>query len=170
MIRIHAHDTDAEKRLAHARSLCVTDEAAHQQVLDERLAWMPDRDRIESALASVNGTATTHTITAWGEVRDLARTAEAECVSLLGSPRHARGARYSVVSGDSVSNDYAQKWRYRAATRVVMVRRVGDWYLVSAERVEIGQKGGGARLILTPQQDEIAVALLRRRYRVERAS
>jgi hypothetical protein len=122
---------------------------------------------IEDALKAVNGRAETHAYTEFYEVERLAEMAECE-LSALDLPKADRaGARWTETSGDKVPNACGKKWHGRNATRVVLERRSAGWYLLSAQKVQIGQSGSGAgRLALTQKQADEAARRLRARFDV----
>ena len=121
---------------------------------------------ILAALQAVNGGATTHAFTTYGEIEGLARCAEMELQRLQLAPRDRVGASYTCVSGAAVANAYKYA---RTGTRVILHRRIAGWYLVEIERTPIFAQGGGRpRLTLTGEQHAVAVKRRRERYVVLR--
>ena len=122
---------------------------------------------IVDCLKEANGRAHDHAYTSETELFYLAEHAEKE-LERLGLPKAMRtGATYHETSGDSVSNSYARKCFSRAATSVSLERRSTGWFLISAGRTDIYQKGGGeGRLRLTLAQSDEAVRRFRSQYSV----
>lgn len=121
---------------------------------------------IEAALAAVNGRATAHACTDYGEVLWASMMAAKEAEDIMGTKRGTVGAVAVYVSGDAVTNAYAHKAFSRPATRLTLERRPSGWFLVHVEKADIRQSGGGLSLTLTAEQDAEAVRRLRERYNV----
>jgi hypothetical protein len=123
-------------------------------------------DDIAAALKAANGRATAHTFTEFGEISRRADGAE-KALDALGIPKADRaGARYVAQSGSTLPNAYKFK---TTATVVTLLRRPSAWYLESASTYDLYPKSTpGARLELTPEQDAIAVAYLRRGYTIRK--
>lgn len=116
---------------------------------------------VDAALAAVNDRARDHTYTDARDIFALAADAERRLES-LGIPRHHRtGAVYVSTSGGPVPNAYKYS---RRATSVTLKRRASGWTIASITRTEIYKKGGRAALILTQDQDALAVKKLRSTY------
>lgn len=136
---------------------------------------------IEAALAAVNGCATAHTFTTFGEIEALAARAERE-LEYFGIAKTLRtGAAYDAVSGGAASKLY---YPTRIVTLVQMLRKASGWYLVCAVAMWLcGYRGVGGLMIaaeksgwsvcgyrgkkgltLTKEQDERAVSVLREKY------
>ena len=119
---------------------------------------------IESALHAVNGHAREWTFTTYAEIEAMANVEERrlECRWI---PKSARaGARLFARSGQTVANAYKST---RIATLVTLERRSSGWYLTRVAKTMIFPNQGGRRDVwLTPAQDAIAVAGLRREYSV----
>ena len=121
--------------------------------------------RIAKMLLGANDLAIAHTYST-EDVFRLALDAEGKLRRFGLSKKDMRGAEVSAVSSENVSNSYARKGWRRAATRVLLVRRSTGWFIVRADRIDVGQTGGGVRFILTSKQDAIAMAEFRRGYGV----
>lgn len=121
-----------------------------------------NKDKIESALKAVNGTAYAHAYTSADEVLQLVSAAEKQLAKLLPKKSWA-GATWAETSGAPVAKAYSRKaFSPRAATRVVLLRGSSAWYLVSATKTSVGESGGGAgRLSLTAEQTAEAVERFR---------
>jgi hypothetical protein len=124
-------------------------------------------DAIEAALKAVNGRTETWAYTAFIEIENLSKTAEAH-LEALGLPKAQRaGARWVETSGCAVANSCAKNGSSRAATRVTLERRAIGWFLLYACATTISAGGGGkGALILTAKQDAEAVRRLRASYSV----
>ena len=122
---------------------------------------------IEAALSAVNGRATTHTFTSFGEVQNMAAAAE-EKLNALSIPKAVRkGATWSETSGAAVTNAYAKKSSTRAANWVRLERRSADWFLTNVGKTEVYKEGGGpGRLILTKEQAAKAVEVFSNQFTV----
>ena len=117
---------------------------------------------IEAVLAEVNGRAEAHAYTSFSEIESIAKGAEDRLSALGILKKNAKGARWTETSGSAVNNTYAKKCYSRTATKVCLERKSAGWYLVHANKTEIGQQGGGpGRIYLTPTQAEQAVATFR---------
>lgn len=121
-----------------------------------------------AALAAVNGKATEHTWTTFGDIDYLAKVAERQLVDLVGSEKAAVGARYKATSGNKVAKAYKYT---RAGTAIILERRSTGWFLVDAVFVTLYPNTGGARVLtLTPDQDAKAIEVLRSSYLVALAT
>ena len=119
---------------------------------------------IQAELTKINGTAKAHTYDA-DDVLRLSDTFERRLLKLVGTKKHLPGASAFACSGDSVSNAYVNKnYSPRIGTTVACVRGSSAWYLTDVQRSGIRQNGGYETLILTPEQDSLAVMLLRTQY------
>jgi hypothetical protein len=123
-----------------------------------------NRAAIVAILASVNGKATAHTWTTFGDIEYLALVAEKQLLDLVGSQKAAVGARFNATSGGKVANAYKYA---RSGTSVTIERRSTGWFLIEASEATLYADGGGARrLTLTAEQDKRAVELFRAGYSV----
>lgn len=121
-------------------------------------------EAIEFALTAVNGRATAHCYTTFGEIRDEAERAERKLSDLLEAKSKRVGARYISQSGGKVASSYRHS---RAITRVTLKRGAKGWYLEAvAQGLLWPNETGGAYLRLTPAQDCAIVAAVRQRYTV----
>ena len=121
--------------------------------------------QIENWLKEVNGSAAQHTINWYHEVEELAAQAEDKLLDLIGVKKHLKGAKAVATSGGSVAKAYKY---IRKATRIVIVRKSSGWELISVRRDNLyANQVGGAKLLLTKGQDELAVAKLRTQYEVQ---
>lgn len=126
---------------------------------------------IEAALAEVNGRATAHTFTAFGEVQNMAATAETKLGALNIPKTMRKGAAWSETSGTAVTNAYAKKSSTRAAKWVRLERRSADWFLTNVGKTEIYKEGGGpGRLTLTKEQAAKAVEVFSKQFAVAPAA
>ena len=123
---------------------------------------------IQAALDAVRGRATEHTHSGAVEIVAIADTAEKTVIALVGSKKTAIGAKVFDTSGLAVSNAYSRKAYARVATAIEIERRSTAWYLTDIVKTEIGQHGGNRRILLTGEQDALAVAKLRSGYLVRR--
>ena len=123
-----------------------------------------DTDGVRAALAAVNGKAERHAYTLPSEISAVADDAERQ-MARLDVPKAARkGARYVSQSGSLLPKAY--KWT-ATGTTVTLERGASAWFLVDVTACDI--RPGAApfeRLTLTPDQDAVAVAALRKAYRV----
>ena len=119
---------------------------------------------IVAALAAVNGKATAHSFTMFGDIDYLARVAEKQLLDLVGSQKAAVGAAFRATSGSKVANSYKYA---RSGTLVALERRSTGWFLVhAAEQTLYPNTGGARRLVLTQAQDAKAVEVLRSTYTI----
>jgi hypothetical protein len=122
---------------------------------------------IEAVLATVNGRATAHTFTTFGDIRCLAATAESKLNALSIPKAMRKGATWSETSGAAVTNAYAKKSSTRAANWVRLERRSADWFLTNVGKTEIYKEGGGpGRLTLTKDQAAKAVEVFSKQFAV----
>ena len=122
---------------------------------------------IEAALAEVNGRATAHTFTTFGEVQNMAATAETKLGALNIPKTMRKGAVWSETSGAAVTNAYAKKSSTRAANWVRLERRSPEWFLVGMGKTEVYKEGGGpGRLTLTKEQAAKAVEVFSNQFTV----
>ena len=126
-----------------------------------------NRAAIEALLKEVNGKATTHTYTEYGEILYLADRAENAVASLL-LKKDFVGAQWFEISGAHVANAYKYA---RQGTAVTLVRKSGGWHLIEARAAKLFVSGGGkGRLYLTEAQSEAAQKELAKRFTVMRYS
>lgn len=122
-------------------------------------------EAIEFALTAVNGRATAHCYTTFGEIRAEAERAERKLSDLLEARSKHVGARYVSQSGGRVASSYR---RSRVVTRITLKRGAKGWYLEAVKQGLLWpNETGGAYLRLTPAQDCAIVAAIRQRYTVE---
>jgi len=124
-----------------------------------------DLAKIEEALQRVNGQATSHTYNSASDILAIAKEAE-ERLDQLGLPKKDRaGAVAKKASGGKMPKSY--KFR-RAATMVEMTRGSRDWYLTYVLRTKIfpDNRCGHLSMMLTQEQDKIAVESFRENYHV----
>lgn len=126
-----------------------------------------NKTKIEAALAAVNGHASRHAYTEQDEILDLIDRANQKLERLQLPKKDWVGAQISATSGSEVSNAYARQGFRRAATHVVIERFPSGWFLTLVEKAEVWQQGGAENLVLTPEQDAIAVYKLRQGYTVQ---
>jgi len=120
---------------------------------------------IEAALASVNGRASAHAYTTYGEIEGIAEKTEARIVEFVGAKKRVVGAR--VVSCSSTAVPASYSGFRRAATGVTLECRATGWFLTDIIRVDVTQAGGGAdRLFLTRDQADCATARLNSQFRI----
>ncbi|WP_194727299.1 hypothetical protein [Noviherbaspirillum malthae] len=102
------------------------------------------------------------------DVLSAMRRAEAK-LDALGIPKRERSGAsfYQVPAGPSANSySYAQ-----GATAFRIARATTDWYLIDVQRIEVYPKQREREdLTLTPEQDDKAIDVLRRKYLVARAA
>ena len=119
--------------------------------------------KIEAALAGVNGRATTHTYTSYCEIEAVASEAEAKLES-LGLPKSERaGAVVYAESGSTVANSYDYS---RKGTRVRLERNTAGWVLTEINAVTLYKSPRPASLVLTEAQDAKIIEVTRSQYRI----
>ena len=119
-------------------------------------------EKITAILVAVNGKASSHAYTTGGELRAVAKNAEAK-LEELNIPRDLRpGAVMVSESGEKLPNRY----KYQATTTIVSVERgSAGWFLVAAKRSGLWPNREPYRnLILTSAQDTAAVERFRAQY------
>ena len=92
-----------------------------------------NRDKLNAALAEVNGRAQTHTANATS-VQVMADDAERALEKFGLQKGSRRGAVAYAVSGGSLPNAYGHKAYSVNVTRVKLERGSRDWFMVNAER------------------------------------
>ena len=118
-------------------------------------------EKLRAALAAANGAASAHTASAW-DVAQQAVLAETHLAALGVAKRDRSGAVRDYASGERVPRAYTKKnWSGRAATRVRLTRGASGWFVSEVERATIGQAGGWARTLLTPEQRDLALTVFR---------
>lgn len=122
---------------------------------------------ISTALFNANGRAEGHTLTSGSAVVDIAAVFEAQLVKLVGSKKSAVGARAFYQSGDQLPSAYKYS---RRVTLLTLERRSTGWYLTQAKAGESYREAGPQHLILTEEQDAIAVSIFKKSYRVQLTS
>jgi len=117
-------------------------------------------EKINKILADVNGKATEHTYTSWIELEMLSMAAEKAALKLL-SKKEAIGAEYVSTSGAKLPNSYNHP---RKVTNIKIVRGSSAWFLVAVSSSQAWNAEGHKRLILTAEQDRLAVERFRNQY------
>ena len=119
--------------------------------------------KITQALATANGKATAHTATAQ-DLIDAAKDIESQLARLGISKADRIGAEFVYRSGGSVAKSYKYT---RKVSLCRAARGASDWFLTSVSAQEIfANECGYCRMVLTEQQDAIAVAKLRSQYAI----
>jgi len=123
----------------------------------------PHYAALAAALEKANGRATSHTARP-SNIRPVADRLEAQLADLGIAKAHRAGAKAQYVSGDEVPNSY----KYARTVSVIdLTRGPSGWYVTAIATQEVWPSAKtGAFLIVTPEQDAIAVAALRARYTV----
>jgi hypothetical protein len=124
-----------------------------------------NRAAITAALAKANGRATAHTFNGATPIIEAAVAAETK-LKLLGLTQSQRkGAQASLTSGSKVPHSYKYT---RITTDVQMLRGATGWFLIGVSTSEGFSFGcGGCRVLLTTEQDVLAVAAFRSSYGVQ---
>lgn len=90
--------------------------------------------RVEEALALVNGRAQSFTVTTYGDVRAVVRKVEERLDNLGVSKKNHLGAEVTFVPSGPIANSY----KYAAiTTRITLSRTSGGWFLTSVARDEV---------------------------------
>ena len=131
-----------------------------------KIDWI-NAQAIEAALAEVNGDSSAHTYNDYRDIAYLSDIAEHGLNNIQIPKKYRAGAAYVSISGDRVSSSYTKKTRTRNATKVQIDRRPSGWYLVSIERAEVFQQGGGNTLILTKEQEAKAIEAMKSKFIVK---
>ena len=122
-----------------------------------------NEEGIDEYLSSLNGRCQTHTYEARGMLADLSK-AETKLLDLLGSKKALKGAKVHLISGGRTAKAYKYK---RTANKVTAEYRSTGWFLSFAALVELyPDQSGDMTLVLTKEQDEVAVARFRKLYLV----
>jgi len=124
-----------------------------------------DMAKIDEVLQSINGEASMHTYSSASEIIAIAQQAEAKLDRLLLPKKYRAGAVAEKTSGGKMPTSYGYR---RIATRVELTRGARDWYLTYVLRIEVFPDNPGRHLflILTQEQDKIAVENFRKSYHV----
>jgi hypothetical protein len=124
-------------------------------------------DALQAELDKVNGKAHEHTFCVWHDLVGLANVAEHRLEG-LGIPKASRaGAEFHATSGKALPNAYSRHGHTVIRTGVHLRRRSEAWFLVSAvRRNDWPTERPRETLVLTPEQDAIAVAKLRESYSI----
>lgn len=122
-------------------------------------------EKIEKALAEVNGRASAHTYKIFSEIAQIAKRFEASMSKYL-SKKESAGARFFCVSGDSVPNRYDHK---REATGIVLECCSTGIFLVEVSRQTIYQDGGREVLLLKKDQETAAFKRIKQNWTIQEA-
>ncbi len=121
---------------------------------------------IEAALVNANGTAKAHTYTSASEIISLAELADSQLYALIKNRKMMGGAIFYDRSGDGLPTSYNNS---RICTNVeIECAKSGDWRLISASSVKAYTECGKSLLKITPEQDALAISLLRKRYAIKK--
>jgi hypothetical protein len=123
----------------------------------------PHYTALAAALKKANGRAASHTAKA-SDLPHVAIDLEGRLADLGITKADRAGATAQYVSGEKLSHSY----KYARTVSVIdLTRGSSGWYVTAIATQEVWPSAKtGARLILTPEQDAIAVAGLRARYTV----
>jgi len=116
---------------------------------------------INSALAAVNKDALGHTFSNAAELQSIAYQHETKLLKLIGTKKDMPGAIVQCCSGEPVAKSYSYS---RIGTRVVLTRGARAWFLTTADRTSLDQRGGKCEIILTSTQSEIATKNFQRGF------
>ena len=123
---------------------------------------------IEAALVDANGKATAHTYTSASEIISLAELADNRLYALIKNRKMMKGAIFYDRSGDGLPNSYKNS---RICTNVeIECAKGGDWRLISVSAVKAYTDCGKSLLEITPEQDDLAIKLLRKKYAIKEAA
>jgi hypothetical protein len=121
---------------------------------------------IEQALAAKNGRATSHVFSMYYEIKTLAAEAEQQLIKIGLVKAKRTNALYFAYSGEAVATAYG----YTRTGNGVVLRRAGRGWTLLTDRIfktELQKNGGSAnRLLLTVEQDKLAIVALRRGYEI----
>lgn len=127
-----------------------------------------DLPALTTALAEANGRATAHTANV-GDITRWADEAEAK-LAALGIPKDGRvGAVYRRESGERLPGAYSARSRASKCkrTQITMRRRATGWFVTRLTAGECWpQVAPTNMLVLSGEQDAIAVSATRRAYHV----
>lgn len=93
-----------------------------------------DTAKVVAALASVNGRATAHTVTAAHEVREIAKSAE-QLLDAAGMTKAERRGSTVTFQPDGPSSR-AYKWAAKS-TRITLERGASDWFVVGVAAIDV---------------------------------
>jgi hypothetical protein len=122
---------------------------------------------INAALAAVNKDAREHTFINAAELQSITNRHEIKLLKLIGTKKDMQGATVQCCSGDPVAKAYSYT---RIGTRVLLTRGTRAWFLTTADRVNLDQRGGKCEIILTLAQAEIAMKNFQRGFLVAKSS
>jgi hypothetical protein len=124
-----------------------------------------DKEAIEAALADVQHRASVNTFTAQ-DVLGMAANAERRLERLHLAKKARPAAEYRFRYAGPTARSYKNR---QGATYIKLQRGSSDWFAVELARVEIWpQTPELAELVLTKEQDALAVAALRCTYAVNK--
>lgn len=118
---------------------------------------------IDLALAAVNKDARGHTFSKATELQAIADRFEVKLLKLIGTKKNMPGAKVRCCSGEPVAKSYSYS---RIGTQVLLTRGAHAWFLTTADRASLDQRGGKCEIILTPTQSEIATRHFQRGFLV----
>ena len=120
-----------------------------------------NKEKVESALKSCNGKASAHTFT-FGNLLHQAAMGEHFLYEMGLTKAQRVGASLVVTSGEKLPSAYKYKV---LVNRARMTRTSTGWTLVELKILEQWE-GGGFSLMLSPEQDAIAIAKTREKYKI----
>ena len=92
-----------------------------------------DTAKVVAALASVNGRATAHTVTAAHEVREIAKSAE-QLLEAAGMTKAERRGATATFQPAGPARNY--KWAAKS-TRITLERGASDWFVVGVAAINM---------------------------------
>ena len=122
-----------------------------------------NRQKIDLLLDEINGKSRTHTASAQ-KIFELAELMEAQLEKFIIAKKDRAGATASSMSGGRISSGYKYS---RIVNSFVIQRGSADWFLVSAERIDIDGNAEKSRLSLTSAQRDIAVSKFSEQFSVQ---
>ncbi len=118
---------------------------------------------IHKALAAINGSASSHTVSSYLEVEDIAQRAETRLQGLVPNKKDMSNAIVRFTSGGPMPNAYRYR---RIGTMVELTRKSRAWYVTAIKRVDLDQRGGGRRYLLTSHQADLAVQNFKSKFSI----
>jgi hypothetical protein len=122
---------------------------------------------VETALSLVNGKSKEHTFTDYSQIAEVAKDAESGLEKLGILKKDVVGAKFIAYSGGTVPNSYKYS---RTGTVIHLERKSSGWHLTNIKTYNLYQKPPHNQFILTEKQDACAIASLRQKYNIEKAS
>ena len=122
-----------------------------------------NKEKIEAALAAVNGKAYNHSITNYTEIQSILTKTENRLFVIQSVKKHWDGIEVWATGGRHVANAYKYT---RQSTEICLERSSGSWKLTAINKCKLfSNQGGKVEIFLSKEAEERAKETFSRLYK-----